>query len=57
MPIHRLIALPFIASLWTVTVPGQEPPSQEAAAEEQEPVIRVVTELVELRVVVTDKKG
>ncbi len=57
MLIHRLIALPLIASLWTVTVWGQELPSQEAAAEGQEPVIRVVTELVELRVVVTDKKG
>ena len=57
MLIHRLLALPLIASFWTVTVRGQEPPSQEAAAEEQEPVIRVVTELVELRVVVTDKKG
>ena len=57
MLIRRLIALPLIAFLWTVTVRGQEPPSQEAAAEVQEPVIRVTTELVELRVVVMDKKG
>ena len=57
MLIHRLMALPLATSLWTVTVPGQEPPYQEATPEKQDPVIRVVTELVELRVVVTDKKG
>ncbi len=57
MLIHRLMALPLATSLWTVTVPGQVPPSQGATPEKQAPVIRVVTELVELRVVVTDTKG
>ena len=64
MTIHRLIALPLIVSLAMVTVYGQEPPPQKVEPTEEEPVptkedsiIRVVTELVELRVVVTDKKG
>ena len=64
MLMHRLFALQLVLSLWMVAVPGQEPPPQEAAPAEEEaasekkdPVIRVVTELVELRVVVTDKKG
>ena len=57
MLINRLIALPVVVFLWMITVHGQEAPPQEVAPTEEDPVIRVITELVELRVVVTDKKG
>ncbi len=57
MLIYRLMFLPLLASLWAVAVPGQEPPPQEPAPAKEDPVIRVITELIELRVVVTDKKG
>ena len=56
MPSCRLIPFPLLAALWTATVPGQPPP-QEATRAGEDPVIRVITELVELRVVVTDQSG
>ena len=46
MLIYRLIAVPLVVFLGMVTVPGQEPPPQEAAPAEEDPIIRVITELV-----------